>query len=63
MKEYVRSIDEIEELTGIDFFPMLDDSLEEAVEDQSRRELIEEWKVWKIKHYEFEDDKRGNTKK
>ncbi len=63
MKEYVRSIDEIEELTGIDFFPMLDDSLEEAVEDQSRRELIEEWKVWKIKHYEFDDDKKGNTKK
>jgi len=63
MKSYVRSIDEIEELTGIDFFPLLDDNVEQDVEDQSRRDLIEEWKVWKIKHYEFDDDNRQNTKK
>ena len=56
MKEYVRSVDEIEKLTGIDFFPMLDDNLEIDVEDQSHRELIEEWKVYKIKHYEFNND-------
>ena len=58
MKEYVRSIDEIESLTGIDFFPLLDDKVEQTVEDQRHRDLIEEWKVWKIKHYEFKDDDR-----
>ena len=63
MKEDVRSIDEIESLTGIDFFPLLDDKVEQTVEDQRHRDLIEEWKVWKIKHYEFNDDDSRNTKK
>lgn len=53
MKEYVRSVDEIEELTGIDFFPLLDDEVETQIEDQRRKDLIEEWKVWKIKHRTF----------
>ena len=37
---YVVSIDEIEKKTGIDFFPTLDDSLEERLEKKS---IVEEW--------------------
>jgi endonuclease G len=37
---YVVSIDEIEKKTGIDFFPSLDDSLEDRLEKKS---IVEEW--------------------
>ena len=37
---YVVSIDEIEKKTGIDFFPTLNDSLEERLEKKS---IVEEW--------------------
>lgn len=36
MVEAVRSVDEIERLTGIDFFPSLDDQIEEKVEAQAK---------------------------
>ena len=35
LNTYIRSIDEIEELTGIDFFPLLADDVEEAIERQT----------------------------
>lgn len=35
LKPYVVSIDSIEQLTGIDFFPKLDDNLEEVIEAQT----------------------------
>jgi endonuclease G len=36
MEEAVRTVDEIEELTGIDFFPALDDAVEDRVEARAR---------------------------
>ena len=35
LQEFVVSVDEIEKLTGIDFFPMLDDSIENKLEASS----------------------------
>ena len=36
MEEAVRTVDEIEELTGIDFFPALDDAVEDRIEAKAR---------------------------
>jgi endonuclease G len=36
LSKFVCSVDHIEELTGIDFFPELPDSIESVVERQSR---------------------------
>ena len=36
MEEAVRTVDEIEALTGIDFFPALDDQVEDRVEARAR---------------------------
>lgn len=36
MEEAVRSVDEIEQLTGIDFFPALDDQTEDRIESRAR---------------------------
>ena len=41
LKTYARSIDEIEELTGLDFFHRLPDEIEEKVES------VYDWNVWK----------------
>lgn len=35
LQEFVVSVDEIEKLTGIDFFPKLDDSIENRLESSS----------------------------
>ena len=40
MKDAVRSVDEIETFTGIDFFPALDDEIENRIEAQSN---LEDW--------------------
>ncbi len=40
MKEAVRNVDEIETFTGIDFFPALDDKIENRIEAQSN---LEDW--------------------
>jgi endonuclease G len=40
MKEAVRTVDEIETLTGIDFFPALDDATENRIEAQAK---LYEW--------------------
>lgn len=40
LSSYVVSIDEVEKKTGIDFYPMLPDSIENKVEQQSR---VSEW--------------------
>ena len=39
---YVNSVDEVERITGIDFFPSLPDSVEEAVEAVYD---LEEWQM------------------
>jgi endonuclease G len=36
MQDAVRSVDEIEALTGIDFFPALDDATERRIEARAR---------------------------
>ena len=38
--DYVNTVNEVERITGIDFFPFLDDSIEEQVEDNSR---LDQW--------------------
>lgn len=42
LNTYIRSIDEIEELTGIDFFPLLPDNVEETIESQTN---IYDWNM------------------
>ena len=42
LKTFVLSVDEVEELTGIDFFPLLDDELETNIE---REVCFECWKL------------------
>ena len=51
MKEYVRPVDEIERITGIDFFPALDDRVEDAVEAEGKQDMIDDWQVYKAKSY------------
>ena len=41
LQDYVLSVDEVENVTGIDFFPALPDSIEEKVEAYSN---LEDWK-------------------
>ena len=40
MAHYVRSVDEVEAATGLDFFYQLDDKTEEAVEQESN---LDDW--------------------
>ena len=42
LNTYIRSIDEIEELTGIDFFSLLPDNVEETIESQTN---IYDWNI------------------
>ena len=42
LNTYIRNIDEIEELTGIDFFPLLPDNVEETIESQTN---IYDWNM------------------
>ena len=51
MKEYVHPVDEIERITGIDFFPALDDKVENAVEAEEKQDMIDDWQVYKAKSY------------
>lgn len=52
MTAYVKSVDEIEQLTGIDFFPLLDDRIEERVEAADYRKMVDDWQVQKaVEHY------------
>ncbi len=51
MKEYVRSVDDIERITGIDFFPTLDDRVENLVEAADEDDMIDDWQVYKAKSY------------
>ncbi|GAB4026567.1 DNA/RNA non-specific endonuclease [Spirosoma koreense] len=43
LKQFVVSVDTIEQLTGIDFFPKLPDDLERKLESKSRSEMTAEW--------------------
>ena len=51
MNEYLKPVDEIERLTGIDFFPLLDDNVENAVEASSYRKMMDDWQVEKAVSY------------
>lgn len=51
MTAYVKSIDEIEKITGIDFFPLLDDRVENAVEAAGYRKMVDDWQVEKAVSY------------
>ena len=51
MTTCIRSVDEVERLTGIDFFPRLDDSVEDRVEGASKETMNQEWKVYKAEAY------------
>ena len=51
MNEYLVSVDEVERITGIDFFPLLDDRTEENVESAGYRRIMDEWQVEKAVSY------------
>jgi len=54
LQSYVVSVDEVEKLTGIDFFPELDDELENKLESRSDATL------WSFKQYHYSSS--GSTK-
>lgn len=43
IREFVVPVDQIEQLTGIDFFPKIPDQLEQRLESQLRARMIDEW--------------------
>ena len=45
MTEYVMSVDDVERLTGLDFFPMLDDRVEDQVEAADHPTMVRAWRV------------------
>ena len=51
MNEYVVSVDEVGRITGMDFFSMLDDRLEENVESATYNRMMDEWKIEKAVRY------------
>lgn len=57
MKEYVRPVDEIERITGIDFFPKLEDSLEEKLESATKDNMVNQWKVYLYKSNDYDPSK------
>lgn len=54
MKEYVMSVDEIERITGIDFFPKLEDKLEEQLESATKDNMVKQWKVYLYKPHDYD---------
>ncbi len=43
LKQFVVPVDQIEQLTGIDFFPKIPDNLERELESKRRGEMVAEW--------------------
>ena len=43
LKQFVVPVDQIEQLTGIDFFPKIPDNLERQLESKSRSDMVAEW--------------------
>lgn len=43
LKQFVVPVDQIEQLTGIDFFSKLPDDLERKLESKRRGEMVDEW--------------------
>ncbi|GAB2580044.1 DNA/RNA non-specific endonuclease [Spirosoma areae] len=43
IKEFVVPVDQIEQLTGLDFFPKIPDDLEQKLESKGRAEMVDEW--------------------
>ena len=59
LKTYVTSVDEIERITGIDFFPNLKDDVEQRVEAAADDDMVREWNV-PAKYY-YEGNKSRNS--
>ena len=57
MDRCVRSVDEIERLTGFDFFPLLDDGVEDVIEAASNRKMIDDWQVEKAVAFYRDQDR------
>ncbi len=51
MNEYLRPVDEIERITGIDFFPLLDDEVERVAEAAGYDRMMRDWNVAKAVSY------------
>jgi endonuclease G len=43
LQQFVVPVDQIEKLTGIDFFPKLPDDLENKLESKRRSEVVADW--------------------
>lgn len=43
LKQFVVPVDQIEQATGIDFFPKLPDDIERQLESKSRSDMVEDW--------------------
>ena len=43
LRQFVVPVDQIEQLTGIDFFPKIPDNLERQLESKSQGEMVSEW--------------------
>lgn len=43
LKQFVVPVDQIEQLTGLDFFPKIPDDLERKLESKGRGEMVDEW--------------------
>ena len=51
MTHYVKSVDEVERITGIDFFPMLDDRVENQIEAATYQRMVDDWQLQKAVEY------------
>ncbi|WP_420151609.1 DNA/RNA non-specific endonuclease [Spirosoma sp.] len=43
IRQFVVPVDQIEQITGIDFFPKIPDNLERQLESKSRSDMVDEW--------------------
>lgn len=43
LKQFVVTVDEVERMTGIDFFPKIPDDLEKKLESARPREVVSQW--------------------
>lgn len=63
MSERVVNIDEVERITGLDFYPSLNDNIEKNVESKSVRAIFSDWDLGKADKYnEREYHQRKNHK-
>ena len=66
MAEYVKSVDDVERITGLDFFPKLDDEVEDRIEAAGKNTSVKEWGVGRMnfdKHPDKYPDKFRSHRK